>query len=163
MPTAQALEDSLKATTAQDDMEEALLRSAREASMQGMEVAEAGGEDAEMRLAMELSQLSEEEVLQRTLEESMRHQQQSLGRAQGAVAAPRYGSGGVSSDGDRRGGISEVGSLQSDEDAELQEAIRLSMMQHHAEPLRSPYDGMTDDDIAAAELEAAIQASMSER
>ncbi|CAE7479910.1 unnamed protein product [Symbiodinium microadriaticum] len=190
-----ALEDSLKSASARDDMEEALLESARIASLQGTDlggggrIAGRGGgkaqivgdeNDADVQLAIELSQLSEDELLQRTLQESLKQQPQqmpmqyegALSQRTGAGASTAYSSRGNTGGGNRSMGfpcadsvtIPPPSSLQSDEDAELQEAIRLSMQQQPQQQriTGNNGDGMTDDEIAAAELEAAIQASMRE-
>jgi hypothetical protein len=138
-----ALEDSLKTASGQDEVERALLESARIASLQasaglqGRDSHGVGEDDEDMQWALQLSHLSEEE-LQRAL-----HESQQLPTSRPATAT----------------NMTEAPQVVSNDDAELQEAIRLSLQQ--AAGGRGGHQ-LSEDEIAAAELEAAIQASMRE-
>lgn len=139
-----ALEDSLKQSSAQEEMESVLLESARLASLEQatsvtrQQQSLAIGSDGptnDVELALHLSQLSDDELLQRALSESQRD------------ATPSY----TSHPPPRT--VIRTDSDVANEEAQMQEALRLSMM-------ADSMVGASADEIAAAELEAAIQASM---
>jgi hypothetical protein len=139
-----ALEDSLKTASGQDEVERALLESASIASLQASAGLQRdshgmGEDDEDMQWALQLSHLSEEEELQRALHES----QQLPPTSRPATAT----------------NMTEAPQVVRNDDAELQEAIRLSLQQ--AAGGRGGHQ-LSEDEIAAAELEAAIQASMRE-
>mmetsp|Transcript_3871 Transcript_3871/g.6041 ORF Transcript_3871/g.6041 Transcript_3871/m.6041 type:complete len:631 (-) Transcript_3871:59-1951(-) len=142
----QALENSLKNSSTYDDTEAALLESARLASLADNQTPSGVSEDADVQLAMELSQLSEEELLARAMKESL-----------GGSGTPQQMYSPTSMEGVMRAQSSAYisssrGGGGGEEDADIAEAIRISMMTADAQ---SNQHTSGDD----SDLELAIQAS----
>jgi hypothetical protein len=158
-----AIEDSIRSATNQDeDMDETeavLLDTAYQASLSAHESQSvtrvesqisavsqqqsSAAMDDSMKLALELSQLSEDEILQRVLNESLSHQRP---QASSSIIAPPISS--------------LAASLREEE--EMQEAIRMSMMNHQSpsssnQQQQEGYQNVVLEDDP--ELELAIQES----
>lgn len=153
-----AIEESIKSSINQEDdifvTEATLLDSAYQASLSPRDATPYQEEpnptdvrpgktnnsiDAEMKLALELSQLNEDEILQRVLQESLNHSSNDLSTRPPPTSHL-------------------TASLREEE--EMQEAIRMSMMGHYG-PVSSStsQNNSLFDDNVDPELELAIQES----